>query len=107
MKLAKYNTVFFNVRHGTIDTTVYVYTVPRELGRDSYCGGYQHNGGRGNYDHRPRDNYYDTPFFLRFGYNGSENGNFDRGGGSGNGGQRTCFMCGSTGHHAKQCPKAS
>ncbi len=79
----------------------------RGRGRDSYRGGYHHNGGRGNYDQRPRDNYYDKPFFPSGGYNGSQHGNFDRGRGNGNNGQRTCFICGSTGDQAKQCPKAS
>jgi hypothetical protein len=79
----------------------------RERGRDSYRGGYRHNGGRGNYDQRPRDSYNDMLFSPRGGYNGSQHENFDRGGGSGTGGQRTCFICVSTGHHANHCPKAS
>jgi len=37
----------------------------RGRGRDSYRGGYQHNGGRGNYDQRPRDSYNDMPFFPK------------------------------------------
>jgi hypothetical protein len=73
----------------------------RGRGRESY------RGGRGSYDYRPRDSFYERPSFPRGGYSGYQHGNFDRGGGSSNGGQRTCFICGSTGHQAKQCPKAA
>ena len=37
----------------------------RGRGRDTYRGGYHNNGGRGNYDQRPRDNYYERPFFPK------------------------------------------
>jgi len=38
-------------------------------------------------------------------FNGTGNFGGNNGGGRGNG-ERTCFICGSTGHLAKQCPKA-
>ena len=50
-------------------------------------------------DYRPSG----PPGFGRFNGNGSFGGN--NGGGRGNG-AGTCFICGSTWHQAKQCPKA-
>jgi hypothetical protein len=72
----------------------------RGRGRDSYRGGYQHNGAEET-TISAHATATTRGFFPRGGYNGSHHGNFDRGGGSG-----TCFICGSTGHQAKQCPKA-
>jgi hypothetical protein len=70
--------------------------------------GGSYNDGRQQYD-RHRDNgYYDMPYFpppsSRF--NDGSFGNFGSGGGSKDIGQRTCFICGSTGHQTKQSPKA-
>jgi len=64
-------------------------------------GGISYNGGM--------QRNYDNDFMQRnFSYGRSNNGAFGSNGGSGNGrdsGQRTCSICGSTGHQAKQCPK--
>jgi hypothetical protein len=54
-----------------------------------------------NYDYMPNE----PPVFGRFNGHGSNNFGGNNGGDRGNGGG-TCFICGSTGHHAKQCPKA-
>jgi hypothetical protein len=70
-------------------------------------GSSNYNGGRGQQqynrdyssDYRPSG----PPSFGRFGPGSFGGNNF--GGGRGNG-ERTCFICGSTGHQAKQCPKA-
>ena len=72
-------------------------------------GGFiDYNGGRqqqynkhGDYNNDFRPN--GSSAFGRFNGNNSFGGNI--GGGRSNGGG-TCFICGSTGHQVKQCPKA-
>ena len=68
--------------------------------RGGFSGGRQHHYSRDlSSDYRPSG----PPSFGRFGSGSFGGSNF--GGGRGNG-ERTCFICGSTGHQAKQCPKA-
>ncbi len=77
-------------------------------GRRGGNGGGSYNGDRQQNDRRRDNNYYDMPYFpLAFvPFNGGSSGNFGNGGGSKDSGLRTCFICGSTGHQANQCPKA-
>ena len=68
--------------------------------RGGFSGGRQQHYNRDfRSDYRPSG----PPSFGRFGPGSFGGSNF--GGGRGNG-ERTCFICGSTGHQAKQCPKA-
>ena len=72
-------------------------------------GGYNnYNGGRLKKYNIQGDcsNDYMPSGSSTFGrYNGTGSFGGNNGGGRGNG-ERTCFICGSTGHQAKQCPKA-
>jgi len=73
----------------------------RRGGFSNYNGGrQQHYNKHGDYisDYMPSV----SSAFGRYNGTGSFGGN--NGGGRGNG-ERTCFICGSTGHQAKQCPK--
>ncbi len=76
---------------------------PRVRGdRNGWRGGYQ-VGGRSQYNGGQRD-YYERPWYPP---SNQFNGGMPRGGGNGGNGQRTCFICGSTGHMSKQCPKGA
>jgi hypothetical protein len=73
----------------------------RRGGFNNYNGGRQQQYNRDyNIDYRLGG----PPSFGRYKGSGSFGGN-NFGGGRGNG-ERTSFICGSTGHQAKQCPKA-
>ena len=89
----------------------------RESGRGGSSSGRRGGGRRGgfsNYNEGRQEQYnrdYNSdympgghPSLGRYNDSGSFSGN-NFGGGRGNG-ERTCFICGSTGHQAKQCPKA-
>jgi hypothetical protein len=77
---------------------------PRGRGdRGGWRGGFQ-GGGRMSYNGGQRDNYHERPWYPP--PPGQFSGGFARCGGSGGGGQRSCCICGSTGHMSKQCPKA-
>ena len=72
-------------------------------------GGAARRGGISNIGGKQRN--YDNDFRQRdFSYGRSDNGASGSYGGNGNGrdnGQRTCFICGSIGHQANQCPKGN
>jgi hypothetical protein len=74
----------------------------RRGGFSNYNGGSQHPYIRqGDYN-----NDYRSSGASSYGrFNGTGNFGGNNGGGLGNG-ERTCFICGSTGHQAKQCPKS-
>jgi len=94
-------------------------SIVRQSGRggssSSKCGGGR-RGGFSNYNGGRKQQYdkqrgYNIgympdglPSFGRYNGSGSFGGN-NFGGGRGNS-ECTCFICGSTGHQAKQCPKA-
>jgi hypothetical protein len=72
-------------------------------------GSSSNNGGRGQQQYnRDYGSDYRQGGSSSYGrYNGSGSfGGSNFGGGRGNG-ERTCFICGSTGHQAKQCPKGN
>ena len=77
-------------------------------GRRGGTIGGSYNGGRQPYDRQDVISYYDKPYFpLAYDcLSGGSSGIFGSGGCSKDNGQHTLFICGSTGHHAKQCLKA-
>jgi hypothetical protein len=83
-------------------------STPGRRGGDRRSGFSNYNGGRQHQYNRQGDynNDYKPGGSSSFGrYNGTGSFGGNNGGGRGNG-ERTCFICGSTGHQAKQCPKA-